>query len=262
MNLRFLFPCLPYSPSQVEPMFESQREAAGKLGFKTSLLSYEDLLQEERLIVRPPAESDEVLLLRGWMLKADEYASLHSLSSRRGWQLLISPQHYERCHFLPGWVGQLEDLTPPTVALDWRDRGRIEHLLQSWGCAFVKDSVKSCTLGGPPIVRDFDELVALKGRMDEYRGYPESLLYFRRVEEFQSDRERRLFVIRGQVHHFDAPEAALTLGRQVAERIDSPFYSVDVVVRRDGVWRVVELGDGQVSDLKEWTPERLFLLFT
>lgn len=27
-----------------------------------------------------------------------------------------------------------------------------------------------------------------------------------------------------------------------------PFVTVDLALRRDGIWRVVELGDGQVSD--------------
>ncbi|NJK46690.1 MAG: ATP-grasp domain-containing protein [Pleurocapsa sp. SU_196_0] len=31
---------------------------------------------------------------------------------------------------------------------------------------------------------------------------------------------------------------------------------MDVVMRTDGVQRVVELGDGQVSDLKEWSLAR------
>jgi hypothetical protein len=31
---------------------------------------------------------------------------------------------------------------------------------------------------------------------------------------------------------------------------------VDVVQRADRVWRVVEIGDGQVSDLVGWTPDQ------
>ena len=41
----------------------------------------------------------------------------------------------------------------------------------------------------------------------------------------------------------------------VLPRIDSPFYSVDMATRDDGQRRVVEVGDGQVSDLVGWTPE-------
>jgi glutathione synthase/RimK-type ligase-like ATP-grasp enzyme len=39
---------------------------------------------------------------------------------------------------------------------------------------------------------------------------------------------------------------------KIAEIIDAPFYSVDVIQRADGEFRVVEIGDGQVSDKKMW----------
>jgi ATP-grasp domain, R2K clade family 3 len=41
-----------------------------------------------------------------------------------------------------------------------------------------------------------------------------------------------------------------------AETIASPFFSVDVARRVDGVERIVEIGDGQVSDLVGWSVER------
>jgi len=37
----------------------------------------------------------------------------------------------------------------------------------------------------------------------------------------------------------------------IAPRIDSPFFSVDVVLSTDGTPRLIELGDGQVSDRKQ-----------
>jgi hypothetical protein len=40
---------------------------------------------------------------------------------------------------------------------------------------------------------------------------------------------------------------------QVASWIPSRFFSVDVIRRNDGVLRVVEIGDGQVSDLVGWS---------
>jgi hypothetical protein len=39
-------------------------------------------------------------------------------------------------------------------------------------------------------------------------------------------------------------------------RLRNRFYSVDVVKRADGQHRIVEVGDGQVSDLVGWTPDR------
>jgi hypothetical protein len=41
-----------------------------------------------------------------------------------------------------------------------------------------------------------------------------------------------------------------------AQRIASPFFSVDIAERRDGVLRIIELGDGQASDRKHWPVTR------
>ncbi|MEN1500901.1 ATP-grasp domain-containing protein, partial [Pseudomonas aeruginosa] len=43
---------------------------------------------------------------------------------------------------------------------------------------------------------------------------------------------------------------------QVAQRIDCPFFSVDVVESTSGELRLMELGDGQVSDRKQWPAAR------
>jgi hypothetical protein len=45
-----------------------------------------------------------------------------------------------------------------------------------------------------------------------------------------------------------------------ASRISSPFFTVDVARREDGTLRIIELGDGQVSDRKHWSSERLLAL--
>lgn len=107
-----------------------------------------------------------------------------------------------------------------------------------------------------PIVRSSAELDRLVERMRSFRGEIEGGLCFRRVERYTC--EHRLFVWQGQAYGF---EPALALGREVAARVASPFFSVDVGLREDGVWRVVEVGDGQVSDLKEWSAEELFAIF-
>lgn len=61
-------------------------------------------------------------------------------------------------------------------------------------------------------------------------------------------------MVKGEPYSADGEVPALV--SECARVIDSPFFSVDVVLRSDGVLRIVELGDGQVSDLKEWAVER------
>ena len=89
----------------------------------------------------------------------------------------------------------------------------------------------------------------------EYRGRIEGGICVRRVEGFIPETERRYFVLRGVAHSSSDAEPVPEIVRICAERIPSPFFSVDVIRRSDGTLRVVEIGDGQVSDLVGWTPE-------
>lgn len=247
--LRLVFPCMPYSPNEIEPMFEAQARAAEARGLPFSRFSYEDFQQEGRVVLRPRPEEGDELLLRGWMLKPSEYAEVD--------RFLTSPAHYREMHWLDGWYERIREFTAETRFLE--EGSAIEALLAEWGRAFVKDRVKSCTANGLPIVSNRDELETLRDTMIEFRGEIEGGLCFRQVENYIQ--ECRLFVWRGQVHHREIDPAAIDLAQTVALRFDSPFYTIDLGLREDGVWRVIELGDGQVSDLKEWTPEELFAIF-
>jgi hypothetical protein len=90
--------------------------------------------------------------------------------------------------------------------------------------------------------------------MRRFRGVIEGGFCVRRVESFLPDTERRYFVLDGVPH---APTSnAPPIVHECAKRLRSRFYSVDVVQRADGQLRIVEIGDGQVSDLVGWTPER------
>jgi hypothetical protein len=47
------------------------------------------------------------------------------------------------------------------------------------------------------------------------------------------------------------------LVQKIAGIINAPFYSVDVVENLEGELRLVELGDGQVSDKKIWPVSKM-----
>jgi hypothetical protein len=109
------------------------------------------------------------------------------------------------------------------------------------------------------MARDLSEIPAILERMTEYRGEIEGGVCARRIEEFDSKSENRHFVYQGKPFSRtgDTPEIVTT----AAQRILSPFFSVDVARRRDGVLRIIELGDGQVSDQKDWTARELLQIF-
>jgi ATP-grasp domain, R2K clade family 3 len=81
-------------------------------------------------------------------------------------------------------------------------------------------------------------------------------LCIRRVEDFIADSERRYFVLNRSPYAAEPGAAIPEPVAYCAGAISSPFFSVDVARRADGVERIVEVGDGQVSDLVGWSVER------
>ena len=92
--------------------------------------------------------------------------------------------------------------------------------------------------------------------MKKYRGTIEGGLCIRRVEDFLVETEQRYFVLRGKPHCFSPTDKIPDIVFECAKRIDSQFFSVDVIHRADGKLRIVEIGDGQVSDLVGWSVQR------
>jgi hypothetical protein len=86
--------------------------------------------------------------------------------------------------------------------------------------------------------------------MQKFRGAIEGGVCVRQFEEFIPNSERRYFVIAKRPHAASGSPPELVF--ECAQRVQSPFFSIDIAVNSDGVDRVVEIGDGQVSDLVGW----------
>lgn len=77
----------------------------------------------------------------------------------------------------------------------------------------------------------------------------------RQVEDFVVESERRYFVVCGQPFAASLDEEIPDIVRECAARINSKFFCVDAIDRQDGLKRIVEIGDGQVSDIVGWSAE-------
>lgn len=234
-------------------MFDNQRAALAAAGFGAS--DCPDAVPAGARSLRdvPPGAT---VVYRGWMLNAREYETLAGAIAACGATPLTSPREYLLAHHLPNWYPQLAEFTPETRVFA-ADADLVAELRAlDWGAYFVKDYVKALKTGRGPILRDPADAPELLALMREYRGTIEGGVCVRRVEEFVPDSERRYFVVNGAPCGPDANEPVPEIVRTAAERIASPFFSVDVARRTDGALRIVEIGDGQVSDLVGWIAAR------
>ena len=247
--VHFLFPRDARDTRRPDEMFADQWAALTDAGFTASVCS-DSMIAGAKPLPDIPAGSRVVY--RGWMLREAEYESLVRAIEECGASAFTSPREYLLTHHLPNWYSLLADLTPETRVYP-ADADLVAELRAlDWGSYFLKDYVKSLKTGRGSIVREPSEAPALVAEMKEYRGEIEGGVCVRRVEDFVPDSEKRYFVLRGAGFAPDG-EPVPDVVRLCAERIASDFFSVDVVKRTDGAVRVVEVGDGQVSDLVGWS---------
>ncbi len=246
----FLFP--EGRPGRCDELFADQFAAVTAAEHTASLVSSRGTVAD--------IPAGRRVVYRGWMLTAGEYAQLVGTVLDAGGQPLSSPAEYLAAHHLPNWYPLLLGLTPETRVYPADANLGRELSALAWGGYFVKDYVKSLKTGRGSVVREPADAAAVVAELRESRGRLEGGVCVRRLEVYRPNTERRYFVLGGTPHAADE-EPVPAVVATVAGRINSPFFSVDVAERDDGVMRVVEVGDGQVSDLVGWTPEAFAALW-
>jgi hypothetical protein len=248
--IHFVFSKDSAEPSRPEEMFADQLSALTQAGFSASLCSDAVLAGTKPLRNVPPGSA---VVYRGWMVKGQEYAALSRAIEECGAKPFTSPREYLTTHHLPNWYPLIADLTPETRVLPADADIVAELRALGWGAYFLKDYVKSLKTARGSIVREPGDALAVIADMREYRGEIEGGICVRRVEDFVPDSEQRYFVLHGVCYASSGETPIPDQVQKCAERVPSKFFSVDVALRGDGALRVVEIGDGQVSDLVGWS---------
>ncbi|WP_406087056.1 ATP-grasp domain-containing protein [Streptomyces virginiae] len=286
----------PLNERRVDAHFAAEARQLRAAGGTVGLIDHDALLagDAERAVARVPEGTGSVWY-RGWMIPVGRYAALHAALRRRGGELVVTPEAYRRAHELPGWYETFAGLTPvsgwlpagPGAVPDPEGLGALAAGLPP-GAAVVKDYVKSrkhewdeaCYV---PDLADAAALHRVVARFVELQGeFLTGGVVLRAFEHFVTpegaaaevrvwwrDGVPRLVTahpdspVAEVAHPFEpAPEPALDPAlepvRAAVEALGCPFVTTDLALRADGVWRVVEVGDGQVSDLHREADQAAF----
>ncbi|WP_445577060.1 R2K-3 domain-containing protein [Pseudomonas sp. E141] len=248
-----LYPSDPFDKKRPDEQYMEEYDAVVTTGLRTALFSFEDF-EAGTFKTSVSLTPGDCILYRGWMLTPDAYAALVMHMRDKGAIEVTNATQYQNCHHLPQWYPLLAACTSETVVL--ASDANFNQALQGlqWPGYFIKDYVKSLNTSGGSLVDTPEDIAPLVGIMRQYRGQIEGGICVRRREEYLKETERRYFVLHGQA--YSATDEVPELATECAQLIDSPFFSIDIALRSDGVMRVIELGDGQVSDRKEWSAER------
>lgn len=246
-----LFPASMDDPRQVDELYQAEYDAARAAKLDCGVFST-DAFDEGVFKPYPLWSIGQTVVYRGWMLTPDQYQQLHRAIVAKQGQPLTSPTQYQQCHYLPHWYSTCEPWTPQTIFC--QPDSDFEHLLahHAWSAYFVKDYVKSLTTSRGSIAQTIGQITEIIDALRRYRGQIEGGICIREFEPLQTNTEERLFVLHGQVFARRPSITPPAFLDEIAKRINSPFFSADVIQNQHGDWRLIELGDGQVSDYKAW----------
>ncbi|QFZ19167.1 ATP-grasp domain-containing protein [Saccharothrix syringae] len=258
-----LVPADVLHPRRVDAHFAPEADAACAAGVEVALVDH-DLLaagDADRAVRRVPGGDEAVY--RGWMLDSARYAEFARALERRGATPRTGAGQYRRAHELPGWYADLAEVTPPSAWTAGDDREAFERARRSLGTgpAVLRDYTKSMKhhwheAAFIPDLADADAAWAVARRFRELREDVVGGFVLRRFERFASAEVRTWWVdgaCRLVGPHPDTPgelpaDPDLAAVAPLVAGLGLPFVTADLVRRDDGAWRVVELGDGQVSD--------------
>lgn len=251
--MRILFPGDYFSPNKPDEMYLNQFNAFKSKGFWCSIINLNKLSQTSKII---PALGGEITLYRGWMLEKEEYQTLcHSVKANNGIPF-TSLESYLSVHYLPNWYEKIKDLTPETVIFNKDADMEYELNKLGWEKFFVKDYVKSLKTSVGSVIESAKQIKIVLKEMEKFRGKIEGGICVRRFENFVPNTEERYFVIYGNPYASDKEKSIPDIVKECACRIDSKFFSIDIIKNKTNEHRIVEIGDGQVSDIVGWKPER------
>ena len=269
----------PLNQRRVDEHYAAEAGVARDLDMKVVLVDHDALVNGDATEAARKVPSGEKILYRGWMVTSAEYAALNDAVEARGSTLITSPSMYRQAHELPGWYEGLREFTPESI---WTVGPDIDAFVEAAaafgsGAAVLRDYTKSlkhywdeaCFI---PEVTDTGNVAKIARRFLDLRGeYLNGGLVARKWEDFQGTELRTWWLdgaLIASTPHPDAPEGEnwLTTPPQglpeAISRLDLRFVTVDLTQTLSGQIRVVELGDGQVSDWPTGHPlDRLYSAF-
>ena len=240
----FLYPESYINTNCVEEAYLKEYDCLRFNGFDVAIFKMDQLNDNDFSFVK-----DKTIIYRGWMFTIEEYSVFYNLIKKNGGFLITTPVEYQKTHYIPEWYPLLEQYTPKTHCFRNSIAAR-SYIFNNEKKYFVKDFVKSLRTGVGSFINsvyDFDTWVE---ESVFFKGFIEGGICLREVENFKNETENRFFIFNKKVYSngIDIPDVVY----EIIEKIDAPFYSVDIIQNYKNKYRLVEIGDGQVSSSETW----------
>ena len=278
----------PFQYNKVDEDYIEEYNNALACGFKTLLFSFEDLTSSDRqsLATKKIKAIDDLssVIYRGWMLTPAQYSILYSDLLSKNYKLINTVQEYQNCHYLPDSLKFIENSTPKTVFEKYFDSKSIELLIEkskTFGNrpVIIKDYVKSekhdwetaCYIKDASntdnLRNSINNLISLRDKylnegivVREYVDLNELTIHSK--SGMPLTEEYRLFFLNNKLlgifdyweeGDYIHPKPITSKFEEIAQKIDSNFFCMDIARLKNDELIIIELGDGQVAGLPDKT---------
>lgn len=256
--MKAIYPSSLLKAARVDEHFAEEAESLSNFPVVYSI-------EEQRIAGRKFDVESETLLYRGWILTPEQYADMEAAVSASGGTLLVSTEEYVRTQFGDGWIDIFAHLTPKTEIFPYHvteedflagaERLGSEQFVLKGASKSVKHDWEN-SMFAP----NKKTLVSTLRNFRKHVGpHEETKLLLREFEHWKSG-EARLWWVNGKLSysnlHPQSDEDTIdwtTLDEFLphlesnVQRLDCALITTDLAQTVEGQWRVVEVGNGQVS---------------
>ncbi|MDE6519059.1 MAG: ATP-grasp domain-containing protein [Ruminococcus sp.] len=268
MQKTILFPSSYFSSREVDEDLQKEYNAVKETGlFDIIIFGYDKWFNEGKLVLSRTPDLPCSAVMRGWMMKPEQYAVFYDKLNNNNINLITTPEEYTLMHIFPNVYNIFGSDTAKMEIFPLHKQIDIESVKKTFDRFMIKDFVKS--VKGTEFPRFFDSSVTQED-FDEYM----KIFYKYRgglltggicVKEFldlkyygEKTNEYRVFYINNKIASVsrnsgqgaNTSEPPMDLIKKYSS-LASCYYTVDYAELSDGTWKVIEAGDGSVSGLSE-----------
>lgn len=224
---------------------------------------------EDRLRLRGENIVGTTIIYRGWILTPDAYRRVNELVEKAGAKMLVSPEAYENSQFAEGWLNIFSNFTPETTVFPYSTPADViaESFVNSKSSYVVKGSSKSLKhdWDNAMFAKNGDDVNRVVANFKEQVSENEELTILVREFENWVPGELRVwwmnekFVIDQHPNNVApvdfGPEFELFLNSAITPHVNqlgSTFVTTDFVRDENNEFRLVEVGNGQVSGANDF----------
>ena len=263
-----LFPSSFFSTKKVDEDLQSEYDAVKETGlFDVVLFGYDKWVNEEILILDETPTTMRKAIMRGWMMKPEQYEKFYRLLIANNIELVTKPNDYNQMHIFPNAYSLFGKDTAAMEVYPLYEQINVEEIKKHFSRFMIKDFLKS--VKGTAFPKFFDTSITQE-KFDEwmkvfynYRGnlltggicvkeFLDLKFYGNRPNEY------RVFYACGEIVTISRNSGQLNYTSEPTNELivkysnlPSCYYTVDYSELEDGTWKVIEAGDGSVSGLSE-----------